>query len=65
MNVLENLKELGLELPTPSPPGGNYVSVNIRSHIAYIAIQFPILNNQLPKNFSVGLTATFTLDSRP
>lgn len=46
MTFLEKLKKLGLELPTPTTPGGNYVSVNIRSNIAYIAIQFPILNNQ-------------------
>lgn len=39
-----NLKELGYELPHVSTPGGNYVSVNIRGNIAYIAIQFPILN---------------------
>lgn len=41
MNVKEKLKELGLELPEPSKPGGNYVAVNIRGNIAYIAVQFP------------------------
>ena len=44
MNPKENLKKLGLELPDASTPGGSYVSVNIRENIAYIAIQFPILN---------------------
>jgi len=44
MNPKENLKKLNLELPNPSTPGGSYVSVNIRGNIAYIAIQFPILN---------------------
>jgi len=44
MNVLDKIKELGLVLPEASSPGGNYVSVNIRKDIAYIAIQFPILN---------------------
>lgn len=46
MTVEEKLKELGLTLPEVSAPGGNYVSVNIRGNIAYIAIQFPILNDE-------------------
>lgn len=41
MNIPEKLSELGLILPTPTKPGGNYVSVNIRGNIAYLAIQFP------------------------
>jgi enamine deaminase RidA (YjgF/YER057c/UK114 family) len=46
MNPIENLKTLGLILPEISTPGGSYVSVNIRENIAYIAIQFPILNGE-------------------
>jgi enamine deaminase RidA (YjgF/YER057c/UK114 family) len=46
MNPKENLKTLGLELPEISTPGGSYVSVNVRENIAYIAIQFPILNEE-------------------
>lgn len=46
MNPLDKLKELRLELPRVSTPGGSYVSVNIRENIAYIAIQFPILNEE-------------------
>ena len=46
MNPIENLKKLGYELPDPSTPGGSYVSVNVRGNIAYIAIQFPILNEE-------------------
>lgn len=42
MNPLDKLKELNLTLPEVSSPGGNYVSVNIRENIAYLAIQFPI-----------------------
>jgi enamine deaminase RidA (YjgF/YER057c/UK114 family) len=42
MDPINNLKELGLTLPEVSTPGGNYVSVNIRGNIAYLAIQFPI-----------------------
>ncbi len=45
MNPIEQLKSLGLELPKASTPGGAYTSVNIRGNIAYIAIQFPILND--------------------
>jgi enamine deaminase RidA (YjgF/YER057c/UK114 family) len=44
MNPLENLKKIHFELPEISTPGGSYASVNIRSNIAYIAIQFPIKN---------------------
>lgn len=42
----KELKELNLELPEVSTPGGSYVSVNIRGNIAYIAIQFPIINGK-------------------
>ncbi|MEX2379638.1 MAG: RidA family protein [Vicingaceae bacterium] len=45
MSAKEKLKNLGYNLPKVSAPGGNYVSVNIRENIAYIAIQFPILND--------------------
>ncbi len=44
MTPLDRLQELGLTLPEVSTPGGNYVSVNVRKDIAYVAIQFPILN---------------------
>lgn len=44
--VQENLRKLGFEMPHVSTPGGNYVSVNIRGSIAYMAIQFPILNGE-------------------
>lgn len=46
MNFLEKIKELNLTLPEVSSPGGNYVSVNLRGKIAYVAIQFPILNEE-------------------
>jgi enamine deaminase RidA (YjgF/YER057c/UK114 family) len=46
MNPLEKLKALNIELPELSKPGGSYVSVNSRGNIAYIAIQFPILNEE-------------------
>jgi enamine deaminase RidA (YjgF/YER057c/UK114 family) len=46
MKLEQKLKELGLNLPKVSTPGGNYVSVNIRGSIAYVAIQFPIINEK-------------------
>ena len=42
MTIYDKLKAHSLELPKVSIPGGNYVSVNIRGNIAYVAIQFPI-----------------------
>lgn len=46
MTPKDNLEKFGYELPRVSIPGGNYVSVNIRENMAYIAIQFPILNDE-------------------
>ncbi|WP_242206254.1 RidA family protein [Aestuariivivens insulae] len=46
MTPKENLEQHGYKLPNVSTPGGNYVSVNIRQNIAYIAIQFPIQNEK-------------------
>ena len=54
MNPKENLIELGLKLPDASTPGGSYVSVNIRENIAYIAIQFPILNEEFKYQGRLG-----------
>jgi hypothetical protein len=41
MSIHQKLKELGLTLPEVSKPGGNYLAVNIRGNVAYIAIQLP------------------------
>lgn len=46
LKIIDKLSQLGLQLPPVSTPGGNYVSVNIRGNIAYVAIQFPILDGQ-------------------
>jgi enamine deaminase RidA (YjgF/YER057c/UK114 family) len=43
--IQERVQALGLALPEPTKPGGNYVSVNIRGNIAHIAIQFPKLGD--------------------
>ena len=58
INPKENLAELGLELPNVTTPGGNYVSVNVRENIAYIAIQFPILNEQYLHQGRLGTEIT-------
>ncbi len=42
MTIEHHATEAGLQLPAPSTPGGNYSSFNIRGNTAYIAIQFPI-----------------------
>lgn len=44
--IKSRLEALGLQLPSIAPPGGSYVSVNVRGSIAYVAIQFPILNDE-------------------
>ena len=44
MSVIEKLRAYNIGLPEGPKPGGSYVSVNVRSKIAYVAIQFPILN---------------------
>ena len=44
MSISKRLSEHSLKLPSVSNPGGNYVSVNIREKIAYVAIQFPIID---------------------
>lgn len=46
MTPKENLAKHGHQLPNASTPGGSYSSVNIRGNIVYIAIQFPILNDE-------------------
>jgi enamine deaminase RidA (YjgF/YER057c/UK114 family) len=46
MNIEEKLKAFNLKLPKVTAPGGSYASVNIRANIAYVAIQFPILNGE-------------------
>jgi enamine deaminase RidA (YjgF/YER057c/UK114 family) len=44
MSIKNNIENLGLSLPKVSTPGGNYVSVNLRGNIAYVAIQFAIID---------------------
>lgn len=50
----KKLFKLGYKLPNISKPGGSYVSVNIRENIAYVAIQFPILNEEFKYQGRLG-----------
>ena len=58
MEIANKVKELGLILPNPSKPGGNYVSVNIRRDIAYVAVQFPKYNDQFLYQGRLGADIT-------
>lgn len=44
--VEERLEELGIELPPPGPPAGNYVPCVITGNLAYISGQIPIENGE-------------------
>lgn len=46
MTIQDKLEKFGYKLPSTSIPGGSYQSVNIRENIAYIAIQFPIWDEE-------------------
>ncbi|KXX66621.1 RidA family protein [Flammeovirga sp. SJP92] len=54
MTVQEKLLALGYQLPSASTPGGSYKSVNIRGNVAYIAIQFPIWNEEFQYQGRLG-----------
>jgi hypothetical protein len=58
MNLEEKLNELGLKLPNITSPGGNYVSVNVRQNIAYVAIQLPKFNDQFLYQGRLGVELT-------
>lgn len=55
-SVADKLKSLGLSLPNSSTPGGSYTSVNVRGNIAYVAIQFPIWNEEYRYQGIIGDT---------
>lgn len=52
--IQQKLKENNWTLPETSEPGGNYKSVNVRGKIAYIAIQFPIINGEFLYQGTLG-----------
>jgi enamine deaminase RidA (YjgF/YER057c/UK114 family) len=54
--VNTRLAQLKLQLPEVSTPGGNYQSVVVRGHLAFVAIQFPIKNQEFLYTGSLGGT---------
>ncbi|WP_437397932.1 RidA family protein [Flagellimonas lutimaris] len=46
MDIEKILTKNRLTLPGLSNPGGEYISVNVRHKIIYVAIQFPIFNDR-------------------
>lgn len=47
MNVEQRLAELGLELPNPPRPAGNYQPWILSGNLLYLSGQFPILDGKL------------------
>ncbi len=45
-NIITLLAPYEQHLQHPPKPGGSYVSVNVRNKVAYVAIQFPIRNDE-------------------
>ena len=58
MDIKEKLESLGLSLPKASNPGGTYSSVNIRGNNVYVAIQFPIKDEEYFYQGRLGDTIT-------
>ena len=56
--IADNLIVLGIELPEPPLPGGSYVSVNVVNTVAYVAIQFPIVDNKFSFQGRLGKELT-------
>lgn len=54
METFENINALNINPHTLPKPGGSYVAVNIRGNIAYVAIQFPIKNEELQYKGRLG-----------
>lgn len=58
--VEKKLEKLNLVFPDISTPGGNYQSVVVRGQVAFVAIQFPIRNQEYL--FTGKLGDTLTID---
>ena len=63
MTFLDRLQQLNFQLPAVSTPGGDYASVNIRGNVAYVAVQFPIWNEEFRFQGKLGQELT-TEDGR-
>ena len=58
ITVVDKLRGMGISLGTPPKPGGSYVAVNIRANIAYVAIQFPIVEGKFIHPGRIGRDVT-------
>lgn len=58
MNIEARLQELGLQLPAPPKPAGNYQPWRIAGHLLFLSGQFPIENGQLRFIGQVGAELT-------
>ena len=54
MTVADRLKELGITLPPPATPGGNYTPANLVGHTLYVAGQLPTQDGALISPGKVG-----------
>jgi enamine deaminase RidA (YjgF/YER057c/UK114 family) len=54
MNVDQRLAKLGLRLPNPPKPAGNYQSWSLSGNVLYLSGQFPIQDGQLIYTGCVG-----------
>lgn len=54
MTVVDRLKELGITLPPPATPGGNYTPANLVGHTLYVAGQLPTQDGALISPGKVG-----------
>ncbi len=58
MNIEERLETLGLELPSPPRPAGNYKPWIIAGNLLFLSGQFPIENGKLRYTGQVGADVT-------
>lgn len=54
MNIEQRLVELGIELPAPTVPGGNFVPARIVGSMLYVSGQVPALNGRDHHSGKVG-----------
>ena len=58
MNAETRLKELGLELPSPPKPAGNYQPWILSDNLLYLSGQFPIQDGRLVYTGRIGAERT-------
>lgn len=54
MNIEQRLRDLGIELPAPPKPAGNYQAWIAAGHLLFLSGQFPIENGRLRYTGQVG-----------